>query len=313
MNGKNKLIILWGLLICIVVACSGEKQQQADEIPNTPTSGKLRVFCEEGISLHLGYQAYTFEKVYKHATITIKPSNEKEAIEGLFNDSCKAIAITRGLSSAETALFNKANLYPQSVFVAKTAIALVCSRNCLDSVITTSQIKALLAGDTNTSITARQVVFDNQNSGAIRYLKDSLIPGKVFGKNCHAASSTNELIELVKNNKNCIGVMNYAWLSDRDDSITKQWLKDIKIIPVARTVNEVAYFPDQSNIQTGDYPFCRKIYLIRRSDDFTLATGFITFVAGSKGQIMMLKAGLAPVRQPERVIEVDMNPLTPEH
>jgi phosphate transport system substrate-binding protein len=286
---------------------SGTKDTAEETIPNTPTSGKLTVFCEEGISLELNNLAYTFGKLYKNATIKAISVNEKEAVEGLYNDSCKVIALSRSLSESELKKFQQHNLFIQSVFIAKTATALVVSRDCADSVATLAKLKALLSGDSLAFSTLSQLVFDNENSGATRFLKDSLLNGKMFGKNCHAAKTTPELIELISKNKHALGVMDYAWLSDKDDNTTKEILKKVKIIPLARQQGDLAYFPDQSNIQTGDYPLCRSIYLIRRGEDFSLGAGFISFVAGQKGQIMMLKAGLAPGRQPERVIEVNMH------
>jgi phosphate transport system substrate-binding protein len=140
-------------------------------------------------------------------------------------------------------------------------------------------------------------------------LKDSLLQGKAFGKNCFAQKNTYELIDFISKSNQAIGVLDYAWLSDLDDSSTKVFLSKVKILAVSIAGNSIAYMPDQSNIKTGEYPLCRWVYAIRRSDDFSLATGFSVFVAGQKGQIMFLKQGLVPFVQPNREIEVNTNPL----
>ena len=104
-------------------------------------------------------------------------------------------------------------------------------------------------------------------------------------------------------------MLDYAWLSDNDDSTSKVFLNNVKILAVSAVGNKTAYMPDQSNIKTSDYPLCRWVYTTRRCADFTLGTGFSLFVAGQKGQIMFTKQGLIPFVQPNREVEVNTYPL----
>ena len=106
-----------------------------------------------------------------------------------------------------------------------------------------------------------------------------------------------------------IGVMDYSWLSDTDETITKEILAKIRTLSVSLQDGKKGFYPDQSNIQTRDYPFCRYTYIMRRSGDFTLGAGFVAFVAGQKGQLMMLKTGLVPAFRQEREVEVNTAPL----
>ena len=106
-----------------------------------------------------------------------------------------------------------------------------------------------------------------------------------------------------------IGVMDYSWLSDTDETITKEILTKIRTLSVSLQDGKKGFYPDQSNIQTRDYPFCRYTYIMRRSGDFTLGAGFVAFVAGQKGQLMMLKTGLIPAFRQEREVEVNTAPL----
>ena len=126
------------------------------------------------------------------------------------------------------------------------------------------------------------MVFDNPNSGSTRQLKDSLIPTLSFGKNCKALNNTPELIKAISSNSLAIGVCDYAWLSDKDDNTTKEFLKSVKILAVSKKNNETAYMPDQSNIATKDYPICRTICIIRRSAEFSLGKGIETLLLEKK-------------------------------
>jgi phosphate transport system substrate-binding protein len=278
---------------------------------DSPTSGKTELFFDEGLTLHIQNQIYTFKTVYKYADITLRSSNEKECIEALYNDSSKVIAISRPLTEKELAQFKAKNIEPQTSFVAGDAIAFVVSKDFADSTISLQELTDILKGNDSTFFKGEHVklLFDNANSGSTRQLKDSLIPANNFGSNCTTVNNTKELINAVALNPFTIGVCDYAWLSDKDDTTTKELLKNVKILAVSRKSNETAYMPDQSNIATKAYPLCRTICIIRRSAEFSLGKGIETFIAGPTGQLIFLKQGLPPNRQEERVIEVDMTPV----
>ncbi len=300
----------YSLLICVLIFSSCGMQDDITK-RDSPTSGKVNLFFDEGLTLHISNQIYTFKTTYKHADINLVPSDEKQCIEALYNDSSKVIAISRFLTEKELLQFKAKNIVPQTSVVAGDAIAFIVSKDFSDSTLSLQELKALLIGNDSSYVQGNhlKMVFDNQNSGCTRFLKDSLIPSQSFGKNCMAVKNTPELIKTIASNPQTIGVCDYAWLSDKDDTTTKEFLKTVKILAVSKQTSETAYMPDQSNIATKAYPLCRSICIIRRSPEFSLGKGIETFIAGPTGQLMFLKQGLPPNRQEERVIEVDFTPV----
>lgn len=303
-----KPFILSVLSSLLLVSCGMQ-----DDITkkDTPTSGSVNLFFDEGLTLHIKNQIFTFQNTYKNANIVLFPSDERTCIEALYNDSSKVIAISRQLTENELQQFQAKNVYPQTSTVAGDAIAFIVSKDFADSTISLQELTELLRGNDSTYLKNQRtsIVFDNANSGNTRHLKDSLLNTQAFGKNCSALNNTPELINAISCNSLAIGVCDYAWLSDKDDNTTKEFLKKVKILAVSKTTKDRAYMPDQSNIATKDYPLCRTICIIRRSAEFSLGKGIETFIAGEKGQLMFLKQGLPPNRQEERLIEVDMTPL----
>lgn len=300
--------VLFGLIAIVVTSCGLSDDHTKQD---SPTSGKVKLYFDEGLTLHINNQINTFKSIYKNSNITLVSSNEKEAIEALYNDSSKVIVIARNLTSKEKAQFNAINISPEASRVAGDAIAFIVNKNFSDSVISVEQLAELLKGNDSTFLKNNhlKIVFDNDNSGSARFLKDSLLPNQNFGKNCISFGNTPSLIKEITANPNAIGICDYAWLSDKDDNTTKEFLKTVKILAVSKTKTHTAYMPDQSNIATLNYPLVRSIYVIRRSSEFSLGKGIETFIAGEKGQLMFLKQGLPPNRQEERVIEVDMTPI----
>ncbi len=299
----NLLFIVF--LAGVFFACQTREEHAALD---TPTSGNLHVVADEGLKPLLEHQAYTFMKVYNSAKIAISYADEKAILNALYYDSCKTIALNRNLSEAEEKWFKEANITINKSFICKSGIVLITNKEYPDSVISISEMKKILKGDTSVLFNSK-VIFESENSTAAYFFRDSLLLSKSFAKNCFATKDVFSLMQKLTSNKNAIGVIDYNRISDSDDSLSKFIKKNYKVLAVSRLTGQTGYYPDQSNLQTEDYPLTRKIYLMRRGQDFSLAAGFITFVAGPTGQIMLLKTGFAPWRQPERVISVDLSPI----
>jgi phosphate transport system substrate-binding protein len=302
----------WGLVFftfCFIFS-SCDNYYKNDYVDNSPTSGKLKIYYSEGLQAHLENQAYTFSSQYNNAEVELFTACEAEIITALLNDSCKAIVISRLLGETEVKAFDQKKLHPAYSPLAKSGVALITSINTTISKLTVEQIKQLLGAeltlkDSLGNSISPLAVLDNKCSSVSHYLLDSLLQEKPFGSKCFAARSSDELIQKITEQPNQIGFVDFAWLSDTDSDLFKQYKDKIKFIPVGRT-DSIYFSPNQSSFKTGDYPFTRTIYLLRRTDDFSLAKGFESFMAGPKGQLTFLKQGLLPVRQGERKIEVKM-------
>jgi phosphate transport system substrate-binding protein len=281
-----------------------------DYTDNSPTSGKLNVYCDEGLKLHIQNQAQTFESQYNRADIHVIASSDAEAVQALYNDSCKAIVISRELTDNEKQSFKSKDLNPGFSIVAYSGIALITNTATNISKLTTQQLEQLLLQpfvcvdsiNSNCKIT---VVFESDRSSVVHYLKNDVIKNKNFSENCSALKNTVEVINYIAKTPNAIGFIDFAWLSDRDDSLYKANKDKIKFVPIGK--GDGAYFePNQSSFKTGEYPLTRKVYVYKQAPDFSLAKGFETFVAGPKGQMIFLKQGLLPYKQQERNIEVKL-------
>jgi phosphate transport system substrate-binding protein len=309
----NKLFLSSAKAACVTAAlgfgfasCSGDNPANKTQ-DDTPTSGNLTVYCDEGMQKQMGNQALTFESRYVRADIKMVYCNESEAVQALFNDSCKAIAMNRCLSKSEETQFKLKNIFIEQVLIGKNAVAVIVNKEAADSVLGVETLVSILAGDTAGAF--KNVVFESEKASTALYCKDSLLKGKTLGKNCFAAKNVTDLVDRISQDKKAIGIIDYIWIADSDDSLNKAILSKVNLMPLVSKGNNTAYYPDQSNIETGDYPLTRRMYLIRRGQDFSLAAGFITYVAGPDGQVIMLKTGLAPWRQPERMISVDSKPI----
>lgn len=306
---RNLLLVF----ICTVLISCNQQGQQL-EPTDTPTSGEVTIVVDESYSLLFDTQIATFEALYKNAKIHVKYSPESQSINYLINDSCKVIVINRDLTTEEKKAFESKNIFPKSTKIAEDAIAFIVNNENIDTVLTIAKLKAMLSGkDTLWKQVNEQsilgnvnVVFDNTGSTNARYMKE-VLDGKELGANCFAVKSNPEVIKYVNEHKNAIGIVSVNWISDRDDSISQGFLKKIKVVAIAKNEEDKAYKPYQAYIKTKEYPFCREVYMISRQTRAGLGMGFVSFVAGEKGQLMILKAGLIPSIAPVRMVEINVN------
>jgi ABC-type phosphate transport system substrate-binding protein len=280
---------------------------------NSPTSGKLKIYYDEGLELHVKNQVATFESQYKSAELEIFSVSESDAVQALYSDSCEAIVISRLLNEKEIKAFESKSFLIKPTAVAKSGVALITNINTPLSQLSFEQVVDLLTKpfvclDSLSNETKVSVIFDKNNSSVLHYLSDSVLKGKPFSSNCTILNSTLESINFVAKNKNTVAFIDFAWLSDVDDSITKANTDKIKFLPVSKANSKQYETPSQSSFKLQTYPFTRTVYVIKKTGEFSLAKGFETFIAGPKGQTTFLKQGLLPTKQQERSIEVKLEP-----
>jgi phosphate transport system substrate-binding protein len=293
---------------CFVSCSNYFKNDYSD---NSPTSGKLKVYYDEGLELHVKNQAYTFVSLYPDAQVELYQSSENEAVQALYNDSCEAIVISRFLTDKEKKAFESKDYFPKYSVVAKSGVALITNVSTPLNHLSYTQVSELLTKpyfvkDSAGREIKLKVLFDKNNSAVLHYMLDSVIKPQKLSSECNILNTSIESINYVAKNQSTIAFIDFAWLSDIDDSIYKANRDKIKFIAINRLNESIYEFPNQSSFKLGTYPFTRSVYVIRKVGDFTLAKGFESFVAGPKGQITFLKQGLLPTRQQERGLQIKM-------
>lgn len=303
------------LISCFLFPVSCSDYFKNDYEDNSPTSGKLKVFYDEGLKLHAENQAYTFMAHYPKADVELVSSTEDDAVKALYNDSCKLIIISRTLNEKEKKAFASKDMTEQFSAVAKSGVALITNINTPLNTLNREQVIDLLTKpfvykDSLSNDTKLSVLFDKNNSSLMHYLQDSVLRGRNFSGSCTVPESSIEAINYVAANKNTIAFIDFAWLSDVDDSIYKANKHKIKFIAVGNGKTNEYEYPSQNSFKLGTYPFTRTVYVYRRTGEFSLGKGFETFIAGPNGQTSFLKQGLLPTKQQERNVQINTGPGT---
>lgn len=286
-------------LTCIMVF-SGCKSEHSD----TTTYGRLTLTADETFQPLIDSEISTFEGIYNYAEIEVKYGPEADVFNDLMNDSVRLIVAARKLNEEELKQFKRWEIEPKVTKIAYDAVALIGSKELKDSTITLEEIKYLLSGDAKNPYGKNiRVVFDNNNSSTINFLKQKTGTGDL-GKNCYALNSCAAVIDYVSKEKNSIGVIGVNWISDRDDTTNMSFLKSVKVLEVAADDKADYFKPYQAYIAQKNYPLWREVYMISKEAYTGLGTGLTAFIASERGQRIVLKFGLVPATMPVRLVEI---------
>ena len=279
-----------------------------------PTQGKIKIGIDESFSLLGDAELYTFQSIYSNAHITPIYEPELGILDEFMNDSVRLIITTRKLTDNELSYLKGKLIYPVTSSIANDAVGFIVNSKNDDTLIRYDIINDIFRGKVKNWNQINQknnagkinVVFDNLKSANVRYIKEAF-KIDIFPKNCFVANKNEEVINYVEKHINALGVISVNWISDSSDSITRGFLKRVKVVAVTPKYDpesEEYYKPYQAYIADKSYPFTREVYVINRESFTGLGSGFIAFVSGDLGQRIVLKMGMVPSTMPVRLVKV---------
>ena len=306
---KNKFVFFSAFIFLFVFQdCSDNKPK---EDVDTPIKGKIRLSIDENIQSVTDELIDAFESSYPEAFLIQRYNPESRVMDDLFGDSSRLAVMTRPLKKEEIEWFTAKTFLLEQIKIGSDAVVFVVNKENPDSTFTVAQIRDILSGKDTLWSQLRpglkderiNLVFDNPASSNLRYLRDTLLNGQKPGSNCFALSSGDSVIAYVNRNPNAIGVLGLDWLGDKDldEDVTRK-----NMICMARIGADTStcYYPSQSALVAGKYPFTRGIWIVKIGKRAGLGTGFASFSLGERGQLIVQRAGLAPAKPAERKIQI---------
>lgn len=292
-----KINLLLFFIAFTIFSCNGKKNtDEKPKVGDTPNSGIISISVDESLLSLLKDEVQIFENENPNAKIELVVQPESKGIQEFLENKNRAIITTRKLTEDEINFGKQNNLEPLHFFIAYDAVVFIVNGEIADSIYSVTLISDLLKGNSSTDKT---VVFDNNGSGEVQYIKNKFglqkLPANFF-----ATNGFSELVDYVASHKNSIGVISNNNLLNDTDSVLQQ---NVRVISV-RGNDGITYFPSDSNIRSGNYPFRREVYIACGESWPGLGTGFAKFMITDIGQTIIKRSGLIPARQAMRNIEL---------
>jgi phosphate transport system substrate-binding protein len=301
MRTTKHTLVLFLASSFLFYSCGSSPKQHSD----TPTSGVLYMGSDDSYKSTIDAEKQVFQSLYQNTSIHVNYEPEDSLFRGLLNDSLRMIVAGRQLTEQEINYFHNKLLFPEQVKIATDALAIIVNNDNPDTLLSLDKIKAIFKGDSLWDSPGEgkiTIVFDHENSGNSRYIRENLMNGNKFPGNCFALNSNPQVIDYVSKNKQALGIIGVNWISNDSDSAVAGFLNKIKVAWISATSGGNHFQPYPYYIKTGDYPLCRDVYMIKTEPYMGLASGFMAFVTSDKGQRIILKEGILPATVPTHII-----------
>lgn len=321
------------LLAVAAVSCGEVKRGEY-------AKGADTIYCDDGFRNILEEEIDVFEYTYPGSSIIPKYVSEADAVDALMGDSTQAIIVTHEFTPQQIRHIrdNYKRVVKQRC-IAVDAVGLIVNKDNPINDISVEDIGKIMNGEiTKWSQLALndtadiQIVFDNQASSTVMYMREKFLEGKPITDNpavhVFAQKNNQEVFQAIKDNKNAIGIISVSWLGDSlenahkvpvekrlegyeegDDIIAKELTTEVKVLAVQNPteLNDytlIPYKPYQAYIATGDYPLFRKVYMVTTASSSTLMKSFYDFMTGFVGQKIIANTGILPYHMNPRVVEL---------
>jgi phosphate transport system substrate-binding protein len=302
------------LILVALLAVQGCKNRGTPVLKETPTSGNIRIGADESFRLIIDSEIDTFTALYRYAEIKPVYMPEKDLVAWFLNDSVKVIVSSWVPTDEQRKVLLDMQTVVRTTAVAYDALAIVLNKKNADSLLTYKNVEDIFNGtitdwkqiNPKSNLGPIHIVFDNVKSGNIRYFRERFSLPQKLGSNYYAVNSNPEVVDYVSGSPGALGIISVNWISDKDDSLSLSLLNKIKVAAVSMPFLDEStfYLPVQGSIYDTTYPFVRKVNMNSRESFSGLGSGFVSFVAGEKGQRIILKSGLVPATMPIRIIQV---------
>ena len=297
------------------------KDKPRDSWTDTLTSGFIKIACDEDFKALMDAEIQSFGAHNQEAFINPVYTTEANAIDLLIEDSVRFALVTRDLNKAEKAKLAERGMEAKRHTIAFDGIAIINNQVNADSIIGLPVLKKILTGEItewsqinpNTKYGTIRVIFNNKESGVLRYVADSILRGEANSPNLYALNSNTEVLEKVAEMPNSIGIIGVNILSD-ENNLTHHKHKDkIRIMRVSKDENtslENSYLPYAGDIAQESYPLWRPVYVLVSDPRSGLSAGLSIFMSNEIGQKIILKSGLLPVTDQNvmKVLIINENP-----
>ena len=264
----------------------------------TMLTGSEVVMTDETLIPIIEDQIVVFESEYK-AKLNLVAKSETEVVNALLRDSVQVAVLARRLTDQELGAFKQRQIFPQTTHFAVDAVTLIRNRSDNDTLIELQDVIKFVKGQSVPSISG--LVFDNINSSTARYIADLAGVDALPENNIFSFNGNEEAIKYIAENKGMVGVVGLNWIAQPPSAIS-DYINKISVLSVKGIGGSEFVSPTQNNIAENKYPLARDLFVVDCQGFAGLGRGFSAFIAGERGQRIILKSGLLPVRIPGRKI-----------
>lgn len=313
--------------MAVVSGCAGSGSKG-------PDFGHTDIACDATFENIIDQEVDVFEYSYSNRKrdVVVVPYyvSQEAAIDSLLepDNIVQTIIVGRKLTRAEETRLRNRKRVPRQEKIAVDGVAIIVNNANDIPELSVGDLRNILSGEVTmwddiypSRLDTIRVIFDQNGSSLLQYMRDELNDGKPLGGHVYAENSSVDVFNAVSRIKGSIGVIGVSWLStdmngvalskdevrarsDQSDVVVLDFNPEVKVLPIRKDGELEAYKPYQQYIYDGSYPLHRPIYAITVAQGSTPANAFYTFLTSNQGQKVISLTGVLPARMEPRIVEL---------
>lgn len=315
-------------ILILFLLSAGLSSCDFGQIKSKATTGTTIIGSDDNLEPLVKAEVEEFMRINQGSTIDAHYGPTNVIVGELINSQVRTVVVPRNFTPDERNIINQHKLEIDSYKVAVDGIAFIVNPENPVRRLTSDEIKKIFTGE-YTLWTQLKTGVDEQNTAVANtmkgnddkiklfiqrphsetyaYVKDTVLSGLDYAKTAVMCSTSAQMMNEIRSNKNSIGISNLSWLS-----VGKHDTLDSSVVPIniSRIYPNGFQSPEyvqfhQGLVYNGTYPYVRNVWVLTLEQDINVATGFINFLLSTAGQQVVLKYGLVPVTQPVRTIQLN--------
>ena len=199
---------------CTITSCNKGGKKAAS------VSGMCKVICDESFKNILDDEIEVFEFSYKDANVLPRYMDESSALDSLLDGKVNVIITYRDLTNTQKGILRKQGRAYRSRRIAVDAVALIVNKENDIDYLSMNDIKDIMTGKSTkwgqvypTKLKEQpiKVIFDQNRSGVVHYIKDKFNNGNDLPIEFFAQGSSQDVFNVVEKTRNAIGVIGVSW------------------------------------------------------------------------------------------------------
>lgn len=293
-----KRVLAIVILVGVFASCKNEVKNETTEIKEAYDRGAVEMYVESSIFPIVEDINAVFKSEYPLSDIQLKMFSQNEILNALVTDKNRLAVVPKEFTKDELEVF-KGKVVPKITPIAKDAILFITQNSVTDTLIKYQDVLDIFKGKKETD---KVLVFHDVNSALVRKVKEDA-KVKEISQNVYYTETIEEIVDYLNKNTKAIGVVGINWMLQPGTEL-KERIKDLRSLYVFNDSLKQYFSPSQSTIADNTYPLVRTINIVDLQGKQGLGTGFGSFAASDKGQRIVLKSGLMPVKLPKREINI---------
>jgi phosphate transport system substrate-binding protein len=228
--------------------------------------------------------------------ISVTGGGSGTGVAALLNHTCDIANSSRDLKEKER-ISAKSKI--AEIIVAVDGLSIIVNKNNKINKLTVEQIGKIYRGEiTNWEDVGGANVLINlygrqPNSGTFDFVREFIVKAD-YAKSVKEMNGNAQIVEAVKSSSNAsgIGYVGAGYVKNA---------KDIKILKIAKTSTDKAYFPTHSNILGGLYPIARPLFQVISGEIKADTKSFIAYELSTEGQKIISAQGFYAISDKQKI------------